>query len=285
MDVENKIKDLYNEIKNLQDKKKEIERQIEEKMGLMKHFHSQIKYMRHTSTCSEKRCAYNSSNQDDNKYDNILWFSKKIALKRDGYRCKICGSTTALDVHHIDYKDEKGNSVNDEIWLSPLSHLVSLCHECHAKFKGTKCDDAIFIVAAPSILLSKKRGCNRTGLEMVNPDWNEVYNKLRWFNLDYDYGQRKSLILTVLNPGATKTGREILQLQEKEGINELDKYILINRFKEQREIISLCNELHCLQKECPSTEKNSSFILGKISPLIKLCQEPPPKKRNYPFQL
>lgn len=98
MDIENKIKDLYNEIKNLQDKKKEIERQIEEKMGLMKHFHSQIKYIRHTSTYSEKRCAYNSSNQDDNKYDNILWLSKKIALKRDGYRCKICGSTT-LTVH------------------------------------------------------------------------------------------------------------------------------------------------------------------------------------------
>ena len=229
MNIENKIKDLYNEIINLQHKKKEIEKHIEEKMGLMKHYRDQLKSIRDTSVYPQKRCTYNSSNYDNNKYSNPLWLSwKEIVLKRDGYRCKICGLTTALDVHHIDYKDENGNPVNDEIWLSPLSHLISLCHECHARFNGTKCDDAIFIVADPPILLSKKRECNRTDLELVNPDWNEVYDKLRRLNLDYDYSQEKSLILTVLNPEATKTGREILQLQEKEGINELDMYILIN---------------------------------------------------------
>lgn len=276
MDIENKIKDLYNEIKNLQDKKKEIEKQIEEKMRLMKNYHDQLKTIRYTSACPQKKCTYNLSAQN-NKYCNFLWLSKKeIVLRRDSYKCKICGSI-ATEVHHIDYKDENGINVNDEIWRSPLSHLISLCHECHARFNGTKCDDAIFIVADPPILLSPKRECNRIDLELENPDWNEVYNKLRWFNLDNDYCQRKSLILTVLNPEATKTGREILQLQEKEGINELDKYILINRLKEQREIISFGNDLLRLQYEYPSTKKNCSFILGKISPLIELCQEPPKK--------
>lgn len=278
MDIENKITDLYNEIINLQDKKKEIERQIGEKMDLMKHFHSLLKSIRYTSTFPQKRCTYNPSSQDNNKYSNPLWLSKKeIVLKRDGYRCKICGSTTALEVHHIDYKDENGNYVKDEIWLSPLSHLISLCHECHTKFNGTKCEDAIFIVADPPILLSKKRESNRTDLELVNPDWNEVYNELRWFNLDNDYCHRKSLILTVLNPEATKIGREILQLPKEEGINELDRYKFINRFKDQREIISFGNELIRLQKEYPSTEKNCSFILKRISPLIKQCQRPPEK--------
>lgn len=275
MDIENKIINLYNEITNLQEKKKEIEMQIKQKMVLMEHFHNQLKATRYAAANPQKTWFYNSSNQ--HKYSNPLWLSKKeITLKRDGYKCKICGST-ATEVHHIDYRDEKGYYVKDEIWLSPFSHLISLCSECHAKFKGTKCDDAIFIISDPPILLSKNRECNRTNLDLVNPIWNEVYRKLRYFNIDNDYDQRKSLLLTVLNPEATKTGREILGLQEKKGINELDKYILIHRLRDKEEIIYFGNELLKLQNDCPSTWKNCSFILVKINPLIELCKEPPKK--------
>ena len=112
---------------------------------------------------------------------------------------------------------------------------------------------------------------------MVNPIWNEVYRKLRYFNIDNDYDQRKSLLLTILNPEATKTGREILGLQEKKGINELDKYILIHRLRDKEEIIYFRNELLKLQNDCPSTWKNCFFILAKINPLIELCKEPPKK--------
>lgn len=155
MDIENIIIDLHNEITNLQEKKKEIEMQIKQKMDLMEHFHNQLKATRYASANPQKNWSYNSSNQQ--KYSNPLWLSKKeIVLKRDGYKCRICGST-ATEVHHIDYKDENGNYVKDEIWLSPFSHLISLCSECHAKFKGTNCDDYIFIISEPPMLLSKKK--------------------------------------------------------------------------------------------------------------------------------
>lgn len=273
MDIENIIIDLHNEIINLQEKKKEIEMQIKQKMDLMKHFHNQLKATRYASANPQKNWSYNSSNQQ--KYSNPLWLSKKeIVLKRDGYKCRICGST-ATEVHHIDYKDENGNYVKDEIWLSPFSHLISLCSECHAKFKGTNCDDYIFIISEPPILLSKKRECDRTDLELVNPNWNEVYYKLRHFYMNHDYSQERSLLLIVLNPEATKAGRELLRLQEKEGLNELDKYMLIHRFGGG--VNSSINELLSLQERYPSTKRNCSFIINKISPLIELSKKRPQK--------
>lgn len=273
MDIENIIIDLHNEITNLQEKKKEIEMQIKQKMDLMEHFHNQIKATRYTSANPQRNWSYNSSNQQ--KYRNPLWLSKKeIVLKRDGYKCRICGST-ATEVHHIDYKDENGNYVKDEIWLSPFSHLISLCSECHAKFKGTNCDDYIFIISEPPILLSKKRECYRTDLELVNPNWNEVYYKLRYFYMGHDYSQERSLLLIVLNPEATKAGRELLRLQEKEGLNELDKYMLIHRF--DGVVNSSINELLNLQEKYPSTKRNCSFIINKISPLIELSKKRPQK--------
>lgn len=273
MDIENIIIDLHNEISNLQEKKKEIEMQIKQKMDLMEHFHNQLKATRYASANPHKNWSYNSSNQQ--KYSNPLWLSKKeIVLKRDGYKCRICGST-ATEVHHIDYKDENGNYVKDEIWLSPLSHLISLCSECHVKFKGTNCDDYIFIISEPPILLSKKRECYRTDLKLVNPNWNEVYYKLRYFYMDHDYSQERSLLLIVLNPEATKAGRELLRLQEKEGLNELDKYMLIHRFSGV--VNSSINELLNLQEKYPSTKRNCSFIINKISPLIELSKKRPQK--------
>lgn len=273
MDIEKIIIDLHNEITNLQKKKEEIEMLIKQKMDLMEYFHNQLKDKRYASANPQKTWSYNSSNQ--HKYKNPLWLSKKeIVLKRDGYTCRICGST-ATEVHHIDYKDEKGNYVKDEIWLSPFSHLISLCSECHAKFKGTNCDDYIFIISKPPILLSKKRECNRTDLELVNPNWNEVYYKLRYFYMGNDYRQEKSLLLIALNPEATKTGRELLRLQEKEGLNELDKYMLIHRFGGV--VNSSINELLNLQEKYPSTKRNCSFIINKISPLIERYKERPQK--------
>lgn len=273
MDIENIIIDLHNEIINLQEKKKEIEMQIKQKMDLMEHFHNQLKATRYASANPQKNRSYNSSNQQ--KYSNPLWLSKKeIVLKRDGYKCRICGST-ATEVHHIDYKDENGNYVKDEIWLSPFSHLISLCSECHAKFKGTNCDDYIFIISEPPILLSKKRECYRTDFELVNPNWNEVYYKLRYFYMGHDYSQERSLLLIVLNPEATKAGRELLRLQEKEGLNELDKYMLIHRF--DGVVNSSINELLNLQEKYPSTKRNCSFIINKISPLIELSKKRPQK--------
>jgi len=60
-------------------------------------------------------------------YDNYL-SSKAWQIKRDlilkmwGYRCALCDSSTALQVHHRKYKN-----LGDERWLD----LIPLCKDCH----------------------------------------------------------------------------------------------------------------------------------------------------------
>lgn len=55
------------------------------------------------------------------------WKAKrKAALKRAWYRCELCNaSKTELHVHHKTYEN-RGNE--------PLSDLIVLCRDCHAKF-------------------------------------------------------------------------------------------------------------------------------------------------------
>lgn len=57
-----------------------------------------------------------------------LWIKKRLAiLKRDGYKCRICGSTENLRVHHLKYSNDK------KAWEYPNSDLITLCDECHQK--------------------------------------------------------------------------------------------------------------------------------------------------------
>jgi 5-methylcytosine-specific restriction endonuclease McrA len=51
-------------------------------------------------------------------------FKRRMALARDGYACKECGSTRRLEVHHLTYI-HFGNEKLDEI--------ISLCRVCHEK--------------------------------------------------------------------------------------------------------------------------------------------------------
>ncbi|MDD1720123.1 MAG: HNH endonuclease [Methanoregulaceae archaeon] len=48
---------------------------------------------------------------------------RSVILERDRYRCRICGDTSDLQVHHIDQ-----DRTNDD-----QSNLVSLCQACHAR--------------------------------------------------------------------------------------------------------------------------------------------------------
>ena len=49
---------------------------------------------------------------------------KKRILKRDGYKCVLCGSTLELNIHHNTYKNFK----NEHRHLNDLS---TLCNNCH----------------------------------------------------------------------------------------------------------------------------------------------------------
>ncbi len=50
--------------------------------------------------------------------------TRRQVLKRDDYRCTVCGATEHLEVHHIVARADGGT--ND------LENLVTLCMACHS---------------------------------------------------------------------------------------------------------------------------------------------------------
>jgi 5-methylcytosine-specific restriction endonuclease McrA len=53
---------------------------------------------------------------------------REIVLKRDGYKCRICGSTSQLDVAHIVPLSRGGKS--------EPNNLKTKCKRCHSKERG-----------------------------------------------------------------------------------------------------------------------------------------------------
>ena len=49
-----------------------------------------------------------------------------LVLKRDGYKCYLCGSEQELQVHHGTYKNHFKEHRN-------LGDLITLCKQCHEK--------------------------------------------------------------------------------------------------------------------------------------------------------
>lgn len=54
--------------------------------------------------------------------------NRSAALKRDEYKCVLCGSAELLQVHH---KDEKGRNIPKEEQNHSLDNLITLCAKCH----------------------------------------------------------------------------------------------------------------------------------------------------------
>lgn len=70
------------------------------------------------------------------KYNDDLldqrWKNKRLQiLKRDGYKCTVCGSDLKLTVHHTYYKTGK------RPWQYPNESLLTLCDKCHYDFHCT----------------------------------------------------------------------------------------------------------------------------------------------------
>jgi 5-methylcytosine-specific restriction endonuclease McrA len=78
------------------------------------------------STQTENMQAYGAQLQDPR------WRIKRARIiRRDGGRCRNCGSWTNLQVHHRQYRVvlEKGNFMSP--WNYPDKCLVTLCTDCH----------------------------------------------------------------------------------------------------------------------------------------------------------
>jgi 5-methylcytosine-specific restriction endonuclease McrA len=63
------------------------------------------------------------------KLQNPRWNEKRLSiLKRDGYKCRMCGADNAkINVHHIVYLKDR------DPWDYPDSLLISVCDSCHTK--------------------------------------------------------------------------------------------------------------------------------------------------------
>jgi 5-methylcytosine-specific restriction endonuclease McrA len=66
------------------------------------------------------------------QYKDLLlsekWLAKRLQVfKRDGYRCKSCGTNQHLNCHHTYYITGK------KPWEYCLSSLTTLCQTCHTR--------------------------------------------------------------------------------------------------------------------------------------------------------
>jgi 5-methylcytosine-specific restriction endonuclease McrA len=50
---------------------------------------------------------------------------RKQVLRRDGWRCQVCGSRQNLQVHHKRFRSQQGS--DDDL------NLITLCARCHEK--------------------------------------------------------------------------------------------------------------------------------------------------------
>jgi 5-methylcytosine-specific restriction endonuclease McrA len=46
-------------------------------------------------------------------------------LRRDGWRCQLCGALSNLEVHHNEFRSQSGDDSEE--------NLITLCAECHAR--------------------------------------------------------------------------------------------------------------------------------------------------------
>lgn len=62
------------------------------------------------------------------------WLEKRARiLKRDSFRCVICGSDKHLVVHHKQYHIHKSTGEKFVPWDYHDKYLITLCENCHNK--------------------------------------------------------------------------------------------------------------------------------------------------------
>ena len=50
---------------------------------------------------------------------------RQQVLRRDGWRCQLCGAMSNLEVHHQQFRSNSGNDSEE--------NLITLCVSCHAE--------------------------------------------------------------------------------------------------------------------------------------------------------
>jgi 5-methylcytosine-specific restriction endonuclease McrA len=53
---------------------------------------------------------------------------RQFVLRRDGWRCQLCGTMSNLEVHHKQFRSHSGHDAEE--------NLLTLCNACHASVHG-----------------------------------------------------------------------------------------------------------------------------------------------------
>jgi 5-methylcytosine-specific restriction endonuclease McrA len=62
---------------------------------------------------------------DAASYDRL----REQVLRRDGWKCQVCGTMSNLEVHHKEFRSQCGNDSEQ--------NLITLCAACHAFAHGS----------------------------------------------------------------------------------------------------------------------------------------------------
>jgi len=57
---------------------------------------------------------------DSEQYEQL----RNSVLRRDGWRCQLCGTRSGLEVHHKEFRSQSGDDSEQ--------NLMTLCAACHA---------------------------------------------------------------------------------------------------------------------------------------------------------
>ena len=88
-------------------------------------------------------CVNKEYKKNAQKKKNIVHKSKRkritvsketynAVIERDKYCCRLCGSTNWLALHHIEYRSERRDLINDS------NNCIMLCEKCHRKVHSNK---------------------------------------------------------------------------------------------------------------------------------------------------
>jgi len=64
------------------------------------------------------------SRWDPESYERL----RQQILRRDGWRCQLCGAMSNLEVHHKEFRSQGGPDSEE--------NLITLCNGCHADLHG-----------------------------------------------------------------------------------------------------------------------------------------------------
>lgn len=216
--------------------------------------------------------AIKSETEREELYKDPRWKKKRLEiLKRDKYKCQICGCN-AQDVHHIKYI----NSYNAP-WDIENDYLVSLCKKCHYKFDGTSSDDYIFIPASQPILLRKydDECCHLYGNEVLEiPLWKKVKPVLESFTHRTNY-PIKDLELAIYYPLSSKIWQKYV-MKDFEGCDELDVFVDSIRYAPEK-IKSTIHSFEIWKNSHPFLAKNYNFVNSQLRKFYELSLLTPQK--------